>query len=196
MTLEPRDAIVPVLNAFTALYLISVTIYTLNDEISDAHFTQVVHIATITTIAALVFGSIAILPSSEITVSGRETDAVLWGLYYAVVALYTIACLVSINIPRGPALHFAPEQIYSEKIVASTTTRYKDNVCGIVNDSIVGILFFSYTTKVLLIYEEAQLILLTGSSRLSCSGTPLKVLKSVTCLSCRLICVRPTYSRG
>lgn len=112
------------------------------------HFTQVVHIAVVTTIATLIFASIAILPSSELTISGQAGDVVSWGFHYAVVVLYAIACLITTNIPRGPALHFPPEQIYSEKTVASITTRYKDNVCGIVNDSILGILFFSYTTKV------------------------------------------------
>ena len=125
-----------------------ITISTLNDDVPDVHFTQVVHIAAITTIAALTFGSIAILPPSEITISGQAGDSASWGLHYAVVGLYTAACIISLNIPRGPALHFPPGQIYSEKTVASTTSAYRDNVCGIVNDSIFGILFFSYTTKV------------------------------------------------
>ena len=148
MALQPKDVIIPILNAFTALYLIFVTIFTLNHDIPDVHFAQVVHIAVITTTATLVFASIAILPSSEMTVSGQAGDPFSWGLHYVVVALYAIACVITVNIPRGPPLHFPPEQIYSEKTVASTTSRYKDNVCGIVNDSILGILFFSYTTKV------------------------------------------------
>ncbi|KAF9788298.1 multidrug resistance-associated ABC transporter [Thelephora terrestris] len=155
-TLEPKDAIVPTLNAFTALYLIVITISTLNDEIPDVHFTQVVHIAAITTIAALVFGSIAILPSSQITISGQAGDSDSWALHYAVVGLYAVACAISLNIPRGPALHFPPEQIYSEKTVESTTSRYRDNVCGIVNDSIFGMLFFSYTTKVVMLGHTTQ----------------------------------------
>ena len=147
-TLDAKDAIVPTLNALTALYLIVVTISTLNDDIPDVHFTQIIHICAITTIATLVFGSIVILPSSEVTTSAETEDAVSWGLRYGLVLLYAVACVISINIPRGPALHFPPEQIYSEKTVASITSRYKDNVCGIVNASIIGTLFFSYTTKV------------------------------------------------
>ena len=147
-TLDPKDAIVPSLNSLTALYLIVVTISTLNDDVPDIHFTQVVHIGTITTIATLIFGSIMILPSSQVTTSAEAEDAISWGLRYAVGALYAVACIISLNIPRGPAMHFPPEQIYSEKTVASITSRYRDNVCGIVNDSIIGILFFSYTTKV------------------------------------------------
>lgn len=130
------------------MYLIVVTVSTLNDDIPDVHFTQVVHIGLLTTTATLVFGSIAILPSSEITISGEAEDAVSWGLRYAVLALYAIACAISLNIPRGPAMYFPPEQIYSEKTVGSITSKYRDNVCGIVNGSILGILFFSYTTKV------------------------------------------------
>jgi hypothetical protein len=148
MTLNLKDAIVPALNVLTPLYLVIVTIYTIRDEIPDAHFTQVSHIAAITATATLVLGSIAILPSSEITISSWAEDGVLWYLHYAVTGLYTVACTISINIPRGPPLHFPPEQIYSDKTLASTTSRYRDNVCGIVNDSILGILFFSYTTKV------------------------------------------------
>jgi len=148
-TVDPKDAIVPTLNTLTALYLIVVTISTLNDEIPDIHFTQVVHIGTITTIATLIFGSIMILPSSEATTSAEaEGAAVSRGLQYAAGALYALACVISVNIPRGPPMYFPPERIYSEKTVASITTRYRDNVCGIVNDSIIGTLFFSYTTKV------------------------------------------------
>lgn len=146
--LDAKDAIVPTLNIFTALYLITVTVSTLNHDIPDVHFTQVVHIGVITTIATLVLGSIVILPSSEISVSGEAVDAVSWGLYCAVVALYAVACAISLSIPRGPALYYPPEQIYSEKTVASITSKYRDNVCGIVNASIIGILLFSHSTKV------------------------------------------------
>ena len=112
------------------------------------HFAQVAHISAVSTVAVLTFGSIAILPSSEITISGQAGDSAPWGLHYAVVGLYAVACTISLSIPRGPALHFPPEQIYSEKIAVSSTGRYRVNVCGIANASILGILFFSYTTKV------------------------------------------------
>jgi hypothetical protein len=148
VTLDAKDAIVPALNALTALYLIVVAISTLNDDIPDIHFTQVVHIGTVTTIGTLVYGSIVILPSSEIVISGEAVDAISWGLRHAVLALYAAACVISLNIPRGPPMYFPPEQIYSEKTVASITTRYQDNVCGIVSDSIIGMLLFSYSTKV------------------------------------------------
>lgn len=196
-TLEIKDAIVPTLDSFTALYLIVVTVSTLNDDIPDVHFTQVAHICTITTTATLMFGSIAILPSSEITISGQAEDAVSRGLHYAVVGLYMVACVISLNIPRGPAMYFPPEQIYSEKTVASITSRYRDNVCGIVNDSIFGILFFSYTTKVFSCLTKYHQCCSPGRfKRLLCSVTPRKVLKSATYLSCRLTCVLPTCSGG
>ena len=195
-TLGAKDAIIPTLNSFTALYLIVVTISTLNADIPDVHFTQVVHIGIITAITTLVFGSIAILPSSEITISGQPGSAVSWGLHYAVVGLYAVACIITINIPRGPPMHFPPEQIYSEKTVASITSRYKDNVCGIVNDSILGILFFSYTTKVPRYVIKYNQCCLPGQSRLLRSVIPRKALKSATCPSCRLTCVPPTCSEG
>lgn len=195
-TLDPKNAIVPTLNSLTALYLIVVTISTLNDDIPDVHFTQVVHIGTITTIATLIFGSIMILPSSEATTSAEPEDAVSWGLRYAVGALYAVACVISINIPRGPAMHFPPEQIYSEKTVASITSRYRDNVCGIISDSIIGILFFSYTTKVFHTRRNIYLTSLIQLIRLLCSVIPQTVLKSATCRSCRMTCVRPTCSGG
>ena len=144
--LEVKDTVVPSLNIFTALYLIVITVSTLNDVVPDVHFTQIVHIGIITTVATLAFGSVAILPSTEFTTSA--VDAVSWGLGYVVIGLYAVACVISLNIPRGPAMHFPPEQIYSGKTVVSITSRQTDNVCGIVNDSIIGILFFSYTTKV------------------------------------------------
>ena len=195
-TLGAKDSIVPTLNLFTTLYLIVVTISTLNDAIPDVHFTQVVHIATITTMATLVFGSIAILPSSEITVSGQAGDTVSWGLYYAIVGFYAVACIISINIPRGPAMYFPPEQLYSEKTVASITARYRDNVCGIVNESILGILFFSYITKVPRCETKQDRYCSPGQLRLLCLVIPPKALKSATYRSCRLTCVRHTCSGG
>ena len=195
-TLEAKDAVVPALNSFTALYLIAATVSTLNAEIPDVHFTQVVHIGAITTIATLVFGSIAILPSSETTISGQPDGAVSWALYYALVGLYAVACVISINIPRGPAMYFPPEQIYSEKTVASITSRYRDNVCGIVNDSIFGILFFSYTTKVPRCTMKYNQCCLPSQLRFLCLVILQKALKSVTCQLCRLTCVPPTCSEG
>lgn len=193
-TLDVKYAVIPILNTLTTLYLIAVTISTLNDDVPHIHFTQVVHIAAITAIATLVFGSIVILPSSQVTTSVEAVDGVSWGLRYAAVALYASACVISLNIPRGPALYFPPEQIYSEKTVASITSRYRDNVCGIVNDSIFGMLFFSYTTKVLSYMTKYNQCRSPSQSRSLCSAIPQKVSKLATYRLSRSTCVRPICS--
>jgi hypothetical protein len=97
--------------------------------------------------ASFLLGAIGILPNEQ-PVSALQQDLVPPGLWYTILVLYLIAFLVTMNIPRGPLIHFSPHQVYSEKTIATMTNFYADNVCGIVSASIWSILYFSYTTKV------------------------------------------------
>ncbi|EPQ52410.1 hypothetical protein GLOTRDRAFT_26339, partial [Gloeophyllum trabeum ATCC 11539] len=62
----------------------------------------------------------------------------------------------TMTTPWGPNLHYPPEHIYSEKVVEAITSRYEDNVCGVVGASIWDTLLFSYTTKVVMLGNVSE----------------------------------------
>jgi hypothetical protein len=73
-----------------------------------------------------------------------------------VLAIYTIAFATSVLIPRGPSLHYPPSAIYSEKIALAITNKDPDNVAGIFGASIWSFLYFSYSTKVIMLGYKAK----------------------------------------
>ena len=120
---------------------------------------SLVHLSALTCLATFLLGILAIIPSRPLPVAARNLEpssAVPLGLFYAVVVLYLVSCLVVATIPRGPRLHFPSEQIYSQKTLMAVTSKYPDNVSGNVSASVWDTLLFSYTTKVVMLGYTAE----------------------------------------
>ncbi|KAJ7064951.1 multidrug resistance-associated ABC transporter [Mycena amicta] len=110
------------------------------------------HICALSSCPAFALGFTAILPNDNI-VASADTWQDLW---YAVLAAYILASITAWTTPLGPALHYPPEDIYSPKTVNAATNTDQENVTGVVGCSPWDILFFSYTTKVVMLGNTAE----------------------------------------
>lgn len=141
-----------------ALYLVLISAFAVKHEYG-AHWRSVVHLSSLTFMAGLLLGTLAILPSNPLPISATSiepTPAVPFDLFYVVAGLYIAACLLVATVPRGPPLHFPSDRIYSDKTLMAVTSKYADNVCGSVSASVWDTLLFSYTTKVVMLGNTAE----------------------------------------
>lgn len=108
-----------------ASYVLAVSACSIGFSDVDSHWRATVHLSALTTLAFVVLGIAAILPTTE---SSRTVLATLW---YSVLALYFVAAMIAVRTKRGPKLHFPAELIYSTKVIAGTTAFAENNVCGV-----------------------------------------------------------------
>ena len=128
---DAQNVVVYALQSIYAVYVLAVSAAAINETYS-AHARAMVHLSALTFAAVLLLGATAILPSKPLpSVSVFRASSAPLGLWYAVLGLYAICMAISATTPRGPALHFPSEQIYSDKTLMQITSRYEDNVCGV-----------------------------------------------------------------
>jgi hypothetical protein len=129
-----RDGIIAhALRLAFALYTLGYSIIAIRQKDYRSHTLGAVQLTSLTVIAFALLFIIAILPSSKLDVSSARSEShikVLDGLNWAVVVLYGLAASLAISMPLGPALHFPPERIYSEKTVSAITNKELENVSG------------------------------------------------------------------
>ena len=126
-------------------------------QVDSEHAASMVHLSALTFIASALLFTTAILPSTRLVdISVYEPSTVPLGLFYSTFALYLGSLALAATTPCGPPLHFAPADIYSPKILEKISTRYEDNVCGIVGASVWDTLLFSYTTKVVMLGNTSE----------------------------------------
>ncbi|KII87771.1 hypothetical protein PLICRDRAFT_92667 [Plicaturopsis crispa FD-325 SS-3] len=149
---EGESVAVYALSGTFSLYLLVLSVRSINQDNVPYHSESMIHLSGLNFVAFVLLVTTSILPSTPPPVIKiLETLPALRNLWYATLALYAAALVLSMTAPAGPALHFPPTQIYSEKTLASTTNMDPDNVCGMTVASVWGILFFSYTTKVVML---------------------------------------------
>ena len=171
------------------LYTLGLALHSVHQDTS-LHSKTVLHLTTLTTLASVLLGSIAIVPdSSSITIPASETMSILQRLFHARLGLYITLCAVTLTTRLGPPLWYSLDRIYTEKTRLAGTISAGENVSGSVGMSIlVNVQTFTYIyTQVTLFWEYCCSRTLQRSSGLE---TLLQVLKSPTCLSYRLISVQ------
>ncbi|KAF5371584.1 hypothetical protein D9758_003437 [Tetrapyrgos nigripes] len=151
-----KDLTIGVIHICFPLYLLAVTLRSLSQSTVEPHSESIIHLAALTIVASLTQGVIAILPNTPPVVTPLTVLAGQPFLQYASIALYTVSTILVFVTPCGPPLHYPNEAIYSSKVVASTTNQDKANVTGIVYTSPFGYLFFTYTTKVVMLGNIAE----------------------------------------
>ncbi|KAJ7485641.1 multidrug resistance-associated ABC transporter [Mycena latifolia] len=156
LSLVNREETAPVatyaLHLGYALYLFCVAAFAVNRTDVQVHSESIWHLAALTTLPAFCMSFTAILPSGPV-IANVEIIQRLW---YAILAIYIVACVGAWTTPLGPPLHYPPSVIYSPKVVAAMTNTDAENVTGVVGASPWDVLFFSYTTKVVMLGNTAE----------------------------------------
>ncbi|KAK7463002.1 hypothetical protein VKT23_007584 [Stygiomarasmius scandens] len=154
---QPKDLAINIIHVCFALYLLVVTVSSFKDNVVESHGRTVVHLAILTFVASVTQGVSAILPNTPPIVQPLFIPSKLPdNLWYASIVLYIVSAILVFNTPCGPPLHFPTESIYSTKVVASTTNTDQVNVTGISYASVWGYLYFTYTTKVVMLGNTAE----------------------------------------
>ncbi|KAJ7349778.1 multidrug resistance-associated ABC transporter [Mycena albidolilacea] len=148
------DIVICTLNLVFALYLFAVAAFSVTRQTVRLHTESVWHLASLTTLAAPLMGFTAILPGEDLPVLTIE-DSILPGLWYTAFALYVVALLTALDTRLGPDLHYPPSAIYTEKTTAAITNTEENNVSGVYGASPLSILFFSYSTPVVMLGNTA-----------------------------------------
>ncbi|KAJ7126233.1 P-loop containing nucleoside triphosphate hydrolase protein [Mycena epipterygia] len=149
---ETSRVITYALHLCYALYVFGIAAFAVNRNHVQAHSESIWHLAALTTLPAFCMSFTAILPSDAVIASVE----IIQRLWYAVLAIYIMACITAWTTPLGPPLHYPPSTIYSPKTVAAATNTDEENVTGSVGASPWDMLFFSYTTKVVMLGNTAE----------------------------------------
>jgi hypothetical protein len=119
------------LHLFFALYVFIISARSVLQFTTDDHSDSILHLTALLTVAVLLLGSAAILPDSAPLVAvSIDNKPVLLGLWYSLLGIYTVGCILAYSTPLGPPLHYPPSDIYSEKTIKSITNTDEQNVCG------------------------------------------------------------------
>ncbi|KAJ7147016.1 multidrug resistance-associated ABC transporter [Mycena epipterygia] len=137
-----------------ALYALCIAASSVRRHTVPQHSESVWHLASMTISPVALMGFTAILPLEDPPIIALEHSA-LPALWYTALALYVLVFLTALTTPCGPALHYPPSAIYSEKTAQAITNKEKENVSGVYGASPWGILFFSYSTKVIMLGNTA-----------------------------------------
>ena len=119
------------LHLFFALYVFVISACSVLQVTTDDHSNSILHLTALLTVAFSLLGSAAILPDTPPPVAASiDDEPVLLGLWYTLLGLYTVGCIIAYSTPLGPPLHYPPSDIYSEKTIKSITNTDEQNVCG------------------------------------------------------------------
>ncbi|KAF7316261.1 Multidrug resistance-associated ABC transporter protein [Mycena indigotica] len=179
-----------------ALYSFGFAVFAVKGNDVQSNSERIWHLCALSTIPALSLAFIAILPSNTIVISSNTIDQ----LWYGVLAVYILASVVSWTTPLGPALHYPPDDIYSPKTVATLTNTDQENVTGVVGCSPWDMLFFSYTTKVVMLgntaesLEIADLPIVPGSMRATYNYSLMKT--AMRTIKLRIASWKPAAGSG
>ncbi|KIM46655.1 hypothetical protein M413DRAFT_440257 [Hebeloma cylindrosporum] len=195
------DTIIYALHVCFALYVFLLAVRSIGQDNPDDHSDSILHLTALLTVAFILLGSAAILPSTPSpAVASIEDERILLGLWYGLVSIYGVACFITYTTPLGPPLHYSPSDIYSEKTVQSITNMDEENVCGIINGSPWDILLFSYTTKVVWLgniaesLEIGDLPIVPANMRATYNYARMK--KALREINLRVFSWRPTPGSG
>ncbi|KAF5389660.1 hypothetical protein D9757_004116 [Collybiopsis confluens] len=141
-----------------AVYLVILSARAIQQDTVNLNSQSIVHLTVLLSVASVTLGVSVILPNSPpILASGYngKEDSVP-SLWYAITCLYIVACIMAYTTRRGPRLHYPYESIYSDKIIAARTNTDEENVTGSYGASPWDYIFFSYSTKVVMLGNTSQ----------------------------------------
>ncbi|KAK0203733.1 multidrug resistance-associated ABC transporter [Desarmillaria ectypa] len=149
---EPSNVASYAIHIFLSLYVLAIAIRSVNQDAPGLHSESILHLTTLTTLATIFLGISILLPTNPPPVATSvDSSEIFTGMWVLVFIIYTITCLLSFTTPQGPPLHYEPKDIYSTKEASMRTNKDEVNVTGVTGASPWEILFFSYSTKVVML---------------------------------------------
>ena len=94
------------------------------------HSDSILHLTALLTGAFSLLRSAAILSDPPLVAVSIDDESVFLGLWYALLGIYTVGCILAYSTSLGPPLHYPPSDIYSEKTIQFITNTDEHNVCG------------------------------------------------------------------
>ena len=114
-------------------YLLVICALSLKGRMTDNHCRSILHITVLSTTAVTALGTSAIIPTSIAPANTSVSEELLVQvILYTVLGLSMVMTITAITTRLGPALHYPPEKIYTEKTSMGITNPDQENVCGIV----------------------------------------------------------------
>ncbi|KAK2461264.1 hypothetical protein APHAL10511_006791 [Amanita phalloides] len=154
---ERVDTVIYSIHLGFATYLLIICARSLKQSSTNDHFHLILHVTTLSMMAALTIGTAAVIPTTlHPVVSSVNEDPSIQVIWHTALGLYAVMTSVAITTPLGPPLHYPPENIYTEKTVTAITNSDQENVCGVVGCSVLSHLLFSYATKVVWLGNVAE----------------------------------------
>ena len=118
------------LHLIFAVYVFVISARSVLQVTTNDHSFSILHLTSLLTFAFLLLGSATISPGLPPVAVSIDDESVLLGLWYTLLGIYTVGCILAYTTPLGPPLHFPPSDIYFEKTVKSITNTDERNVCG------------------------------------------------------------------
>lgn len=159
VSVQHGDLAVRIINVYFAAYLVVSAARAVRQDTVELNSQSIVHLTVLLSVASATLLFSAILPKSPPIVTQDEypdSESDIPRIWYATVALYIVACFIVYTIPRGPALYFPYESIYSTKTIEKRTNAEKENVTGVFGASPWAYLYFSYSTKVVMLGNTSE----------------------------------------
>ncbi|KAG8964201.1 hypothetical protein FRC03_002096 [Tulasnella sp. 419] len=138
-------------------YLATVSFASIGQSSIDDHWKTTCHLWSLTILATFLYGTRIILPPSSKYTFILGITPTFDDIYdYLNLIILVVLSIITSTTPHGPAVHFPPENIYSQKSLLTTASTSLANVCGIVQASILSVLLFSYSTPVVMLGYSAE----------------------------------------
>ncbi|KIY69721.1 multidrug resistance-associated ABC transporter [Cylindrobasidium torrendii FP15055 ss-10] len=153
--IEEDEIVTHVIRAAFALYVLLVAINSVSQVSVHHHDRSITHLALLNGAATLILLVASIVPTSPMPVISSVAGNLL-GIHVAVLIFYLTSTLLAMTTPTGPVLHFDAEDMYMPKDVAAMTNMDYANVSGATGCSPWDTLFFSYSTKVVMLGNTAE----------------------------------------
>ncbi|QRW11566.1 ABC transporter [Ceratobasidium sp. AG-Ba] len=115
------------------------------------HWSYVIHISTLSTIAFTVYLAAEIIPAEARLETVMNNSVLDLTVHYGVVASLGISAAIGIFIPRAPKVYLPPELVYQKSVLGAPATTPHDNVIHEPHASIISFLFFHYVTPIMMV---------------------------------------------
>ncbi|KAJ7610419.1 multidrug resistance-associated ABC transporter [Roridomyces roridus] len=177
------DSVADILQSCVSIYLLFLTLRSVRRKTVERHAEFVWHLTSLTFFAVVFMGFTMMLPVGDSSIANND---VLWYLDSASLSLYAAIFSIFLTTPRGPRLHYPPSAIYSKKTADAITNTDENNVTGVYDASIWSFLFFSYSTKVVMLgntsasLEIGDLPILTADMRATTQYAAVRAWQAAT----------------